>query len=241
MLQYDEDIINVVDSAYRAGFYIPQYFFQKDLDKVKEKAMTDEVVHNDPMYFVKPKGIEFSYIIYWTGAKFRGGYVTINNNYTGVQRGGFDRNGQTLFASHVDDVRQYYKKFTELDKPKWIAHSFVLSDDNRIYYWGLDDVSHYADMIGAYTNNSLEDLVTMFDAGEKMEKPKGFISSLQIYDENFKKDYLHISEVKDSVSATWKNIYLMAGMLRKNFQFTLDMDAYIRKGYATLKKNKILI
>ena len=93
MLPYDDDIVNVVDDAFKNTYTIPKFYFERNYEQVRESLSEEEVFYNPPMYFVKPRGsIEFSYIVFWTGKKFLGGYVSLNNNYSGVQRGRMDRN-----------------------------------------------------------------------------------------------------------------------------------------------------
>lgn len=240
MLQHDEDIITVVDNAFKAGFYMPKYYFQKDIDEVNKVKNCCEIIYNHPMFFVKPKGIEFSYIIYWNGSRFKGGFVSINNNYTGLQRGGFDRNGETLFASHIREIKMCYKKFTENDIPKWIVHSFILTEEGKILYWGLDNIEHYKEIISNYTGELFEDLVELYLSSDKRNRPEGFISSLMIYDSVGKKSYIHTGIVHMTISSAWKDIYNKINDLRKEFNYTLCLDTYARKGYAMLKSyNKL--
>jgi len=237
MLQHDENIITVVDNAFKAGFYIPKYTFHSVSrgGEVEDKKLEGEVYHNYPMYFSKPEGIEFTYIIFWNGHRFCGGFISINNTYKGVQRGGFDRNGETLFASHIHEIKMGYKKFTKKDEPRWIAHSFVITEEGKIFYWGLDNVEHYKDLISNIVGENFEDLVEIYLRDERTRRPQGFISSLMIYDDKDNKTVIENGEVQPSISASWKDLYDKVDKLPKNLTFTLCLDNYIRKGYAILK------
>ena len=103
MLPFDDNIIKVISEAYEVGFNIPPKYLPSDVDKIPEGR---EVYVNKPLSIVRPDGVEFTYILFWNGRKFKGGYVSINNNYSGVQRGSFERNGETLFASHVYGLKK---------------------------------------------------------------------------------------------------------------------------------------
>ena len=231
MLPFDNNIISVIDEAYKAGFNIPQKFFKDNPQQIDVENR--EVFQNYPLFIIKPEGIEFSYLLFWSGNKFYGGYVSINNNYTSVQRGTSSRNGETLFAGHVQDVRKCYKKIIT-DKPTWIARSFVLGNDGVIYYWGLDNIEHYAEQIYALTGFKLDEITDKFLKKEKTYKPEGFISSIMIKSDGVNRYIQTTRSPHKSISKSWADLYGVCDKLDKEFEFTKGIDSYIRKGFSLL-------
>ena len=151
MLPFDDNVIKVIANAYEAGFNIPVKYFEKDYDKVPEDA---EVYHNNPLYIIKPQGTEFTYIMYWTGKKMKGGFISINNNYSGVQRGSWSRNGETLFAGHIYELKRSCKRLIDISEPQWICESFVMDNNGKIFYWGKDSIEHYSEQINKLTGHT---------------------------------------------------------------------------------------
>lgn len=238
MIPFDENIIGVIDNAYMAGFNIPQYFFQREYDSIKDSLVGKEVYFNNPMIFIKPQGVEFSYILFWNGEKFKGGYVSINNSYSGVQRGVFERNGETLFAAHVPEIRKCYKKVIG-DTPMWIAKSFVLSTDGKIYYWGEDYPDYYKEQIEVLTEKPLEELLEGFLNGENFHKPKGYVASLTV--KNKAPLFTYIQPPAQSISKAWKLLYEALGNMPPDQYFALGIDNYMRLGYAQMMMHKKII
>ena len=236
MLPYDDDIVNVVDDAFKNTYTIPKFYFERNYEQVRESLSEEEVFYNPPMYFVKPRGsIEFSYIVFWTGKKFLGGYVSLNNNYSGVQRGRMDRNGETIFAGHIKPIRTIFKRYLD-DKPRWICEAFLLTEDNKILYWGKDSVEHYEEQIYKLTGYTPEELKEKFLSGEKTFKPKGFLASIMIYGLDFERQFIYSGDVKETLSQTWRQMYDDASTFAKDRQFTVGIDAYMRKAYSMILK-----
>jgi len=236
MIPFDDNIVDIIDKAYRVGYNIPKYFFQREYDTIKDTLVNKEVYYNSPMIFLKPAGIEFSYLLYWNGHKFRGGYISINNNYAGVQRGQFERNGETLFASHIPDIKRIYKKITEQEIPQWICKSFILSPEGRIYYWGEDYIVHYKTQIEALTGVTMEDLHKSFHEERDNRRPDCFVASVVV--RNKVPLYLYSGQPERSVSKAWKSCYSTLGTLPNDKYFTLNLDSYMRHAYAQLNIHK---
>lgn len=230
MIPFDDNIVEIIDKAYRTGYNIPKYFFQREYDNIKDNLVGKDVYFNPPMIFLKPVGIEFTYILYWTGEKFRAGYISINNNYAGVQRGPYDRNGETLFAAHVPEIKRLYKKIAV--NPGWIAKSFVLSPEGRIYYWGEDYIPHYYPQIEMLTQSGIEDLEQAFISERDGRKPEGFVASTVVRSKA--PHYLYSELPANSVSKAWKNCYSNLDNIGPDMYFTLGLDSYMRHAYAQL-------
>lgn len=234
MLPFDDKIVDVIDDAFKHGFSVPKYAFESNLEELLEiSGDSDEVFFNHPMYFLKPDSIEFSYIIFWDGKKFHGGYISINNNYAGVQRGGLERNGETLFAGHVKRIRTCYKKVAK-DKPMWLCSAFLLDNERRILYWGHDEVSHYEEAIMKLTGHSLDELEEKFKSGEKTYKPNGFVPSILLYRGGFEKLYIKTGEAGTSISSVWRNFYKDLSSTPRDILYMQGMTDYMRKAYAML-------
>lgn len=237
MFPYEDDIIGVVDNAYRAGFNLPKYYF---LDDTEIDSIDVESYVCKPLLITKPAGVEFSYILYWNGRKFKGGYISINNNYTGVQRGSrVAPNGSMLFASHVPELHRCYKRMITGEQT-WLAHSFIFNEAlNKIMYYGTDDVDFYRESIENLTGENFDDLTEAYSKDENRRKPVGFVPSLHVYErEAFK--FINVGDRCDTVSRAWKMIYEKCDLLRKDHWFIPNIDSYMRTGYAILKtKNKI--
>ena len=233
MLPFDNNIISVIDEAYRVGFNVPEKFFKDNITEVDTEGK--EIYYNSPMYVVKPKGVEFSYIVYWTGKRFLGGYVSINNNYSSVQRGRLCNNGFTLFAAHVPEVRRCFKKLAG-NIAGWICRSFILDDEGTIFSWGKDYIENYGDMIKSLTGDDVTVLQEKFDSGEKTYKPEGFVSAMIV--KNPEADFQIVSKRKDTISKAWRDLYADAELLPVTNDFTFGMESYMRMGYAKLKAFK---
>lgn len=233
MIPFDDNIVEIIDKAYKVGFNIPKYYFQREYDNIKDTIQDKEVYFNSPMIFLKPKGIEFSYILYWNGNKFRGGFISINNNYAGVQRGPFDRNGETLFAAHITEIKRIYKKNAEVG---WIAKAFILSPEGRIYYWGEDNVQHYKTQIEILTVTAFDDLEKSFIEERDSRRPEGFVASTIVRNKN--PLYLYSELPARSVSKAWKNCYSNLDNLGIDVYYTLGLDDYMRLAFAQLNIHK---
>jgi len=230
----NEDAIQQISIAFEAGMNVPKTYFSR----AEAEESGNKVVYINPLWITKPEGIEFTYIVYWTGTKFRGGYISINNNYSGVQRGRFDRNGETLIVSHIHELRKCYKKI--LPEYGWIAYSFIMDDKNKIFFWGKDNIEHFYNPIENLTGLAIEDLETIFLNDEKMSKPHGFVASAMVYDENFNKLYIHTSKVKDTITQAWKSFYIDMEDVDEKCNFTIGLDNYMRKAYAILMSSNKL-
>lgn len=237
MFPYEDDIIGVVDNAYRAGFSLPKYYF---IDDKAVESLNGEVYVCNPLIITRPQGVEFTYILYWNGKRFKGGYIAINNNYTGVQRGArVSPNGSMLFASHVPELRRCYKKMVSTE-PMWLAHTFIFDESiNKIVYYGTDDVEFYKESIENLTDENFEELTEAYGKDENRRKPVGFVPSIFVYENNSFK-FINVGDRCDTVSKAWKMMYEKCELLRKDHWFLPSVDSYMRTGYAILKsKNKI--
>lgn len=234
MIPFDDNIVDIIDKAYRAGYNIPKYFFQREYDNIKDTLEGKEVYYNSPMIFIKPSGIEFTYILYWNGKRFRGGYISINNNYAGVQRGQFDRNGETIFASHIPELKRLYKKIA--DEPMWIAKAFIMSPEGRIYYWGEDYITHYVPQIEILTGFKMDELLISFHEERDNRRPYCFVASVVVRNKN--PMYLYSGQPERSVSKAWKSCYSSLETLPIDRYFTLNLDSYMRHAYAQLNIHK---
>ena len=234
MLLQDDNIISTMQMAYESGMNVPVSFFNED--KAKEAGA---VKTKGPIWIKKPEGIEFSYMIFWTGRKFRGGYVSLNNNYSGVQRGRFDRNGETLFCSHIPEIKKCYKKILP-EKSGWIVFSFIMSENGRIYFWGRDNIEHYITPIEMITQVTFEHLEEIFLHDDKLAKPEGYVASAMVYDQNYSPLYIHTALPDLSITKAWKNFYVDMEDIDKTYNFTIGLENYMRKAYAILNHhNKI--
>lgn len=230
----NEDVIGTISMAYEAGMNVPKTYFS--LHEAQESG--NKYIQAGPIWIAKPDGIEFTYIVYWTGRKFRAGYISINNNYSGVQRGRFDRNGETLFISHVSEIRKWYKKI--LPEHGWMAYSFIMDEDRKIFFWGKDNFEHYYNPIEKITGINPEELELAFMREEKLHKPQGFVASAMVYDEDFAKLYIHTSSVQDRVTKAWRNFYMDMEDVDKSCNLTIGLDNYMRKAYAVLMSSNKL-
>ena len=228
MLPFEGDVINVIDDAFKAGFNIPKYYFEKDFND----SIDGEVYFCDPMYMLKPQGIEFSYVLFWTGSRFKGGFVSMNNNYIGLQRGARSRNGSTLFAQHVPELKRCYRRYCG-SEPAWIVHSFVLGDNGKIYYWGLDDIDVYVEQIEKITDMPFDDLVSLYLSEDNTKKPKGFVSSLAIFTRDGEM-FTCCGDVADTITKSWNVLYEKADCLKKDLWWVPNIESYMRTAYAKL-------
>lgn len=236
MLPYEKDVIGVIDNAYRAGFTIPHYIFDKDQKLIEDSP--EEFYYVPPLFIAKPKGVEFSYILFWTGEKFRGGYIAITNNYSGVQRGYRERNGGTIFAAHIKELRLCIRKLMG-EEPCWVAYSFVLGENGRLYFWGTDSIDFYADPIEHLTGESMKGLTDMFMNPEKNKRPEGFVSFLPVFCRD-KPTFLCTGDPKETVSKSWRILYEKLECLSHDFWFSVGIDSYARNAYAQLQTKKVL-
>lgn len=238
MIPFETDVISVIDNAYRAGFFMPKYYFEKDA-KVLEGS-SDEIYYVDPLYIVKPKGIEFTYIMFWNGFKLCAGYISINNNYTGLQRGGRGFNGGTLFAAKIQYMNVSYKKLSG-GEPMWLAHSFVLTDKGKMFYFGTDDIDKYIEPIEKLTGKDFVELTDLYLAKEKTRKPEGFVSFIPVLNHKNLEEFIYTGDVQTSVTKSWNTMYEKLECLRINMHFLPGVDSYIRKAYAQMQTARVLI
>lgn len=238
MIPYEDDIISVIDTAYKAGFFVPKYFFEKDKELVKNSQ--DEIYHVDPLYIAKPKGVEFSYVAFYNGDKLRGGYLSINNNYSGLQRGMRSRGGGTMFSADIRDVRVGFKKMTK-EEPQWMAHSFVMDEKGKIVYFGNDSHEYYIEQIEKLAGKRFDELTDIFLAGEKMKRPQGFVSFLPVVNSEYVDGYFTcVGDVQQTVTKSWNTLYDKLDCLDKKLWYLPSVDSYIRKAYATMQTLKVL-
>lgn len=234
MLLQDDNIISTISMAYESGMNVPATYFNEE-----EAKEAGAIKSRGPVWVRKPDGVEFSYMIFWTGRKFRGGYVSINNNYSGVQRGRFDRNGETLFCAHIPEIKRCYKKLLP-EKKGWIVFSFILTEGGKIYFWGRDNIEHYVTSIESITGEFFDELEDIFVEERKLQKPVGFVASAMIYDQNFSPLKIETALPAESITKAWKNFYESMNDLDKTYNFTSGLDGYMRKAYAIMQShNKI--
>ena len=229
MLLHDDSIVSTLTKAFESGMNVPKTFFKEE-----DTAGLENIHRKSPLWIQKPDGIEFTYMIYWTGKKFRGGYVSINNNYQGVQRGKFQRNGETLFCSHIPEIKRCYKKI--LPEKGWIAYSFIMDENGKIFFWGRDNIEHYKLSIEYITGVMFDELEDLFDTDGKLRKPIGYVASTMIFDESNKPSYIESSFVDISITKVWKNFYdKINSEVPKQFNFTIGLEQYMRRAYALLQ------
>lgn len=235
MLPFDDNVIKVISEAYEAGFNIPVKFFEKDRDKITEDM---EVFTNNPLYIVKPQGTEFTYIMYWTGKKMKGGFISLNNNYSGVQRGTWIRNGETLFAGHIYELKRCCKRLINLEEPQWICESFVMDESGKIFYWGKDSIEYYAEQLGRLTGHTIVELEDIY-SNQKSKKPEGFVASLLVMNNNIPA-YIYVDEPDESISKAWKGLYASLCGINKSYSYTNGVDTYMRTAFAKLNIHRKL-
>jgi len=236
MLPFESSIIDVINEGYEAGFNLPEKFLPHQTEDIPPNS---ELFINDPLTIVKPVGFEFTYMVFWDGRKFRGGYISINNNYSGVQRGMFARNGETLFAGHVITLRKRFKNICKKDNPRWVCKAFILSESGKIFYWGNDIIDYYSEQLKVLTGSNVAELEDKFLSGEKTFKPAGFVSSILIKSVGTAK-FIHTGNVSESISKSWHSCYGEAEKLDKGFYYTLGVDNYIRKAYRKMMEKNII-
>jgi len=233
MLLHDDKIIATLTTAFESGMNVPKTFFrEEDIEGLPN-------IHKaGPIWVQKPDGIEFAYMIYWSGRKFRGGYVSLNNNYSGVQRGRFERNGETLLCAHIPELKRAYKKL--LPESGWIIFNFIMSDEGKIYFWGRDNIEHYKTPIEIMTGIMFEDLEEVFRTDGKLKKPEGYVASAMIFDRDNNPMYIETSYPAYTITKVWQNFYDNLRDLDKTYNFTIGLEQYMRKAYAMLQNhNKI--
>jgi hypothetical protein len=230
MRQHKGNIVDVITSAYEAGLNVPKYYFQKHYEEMKDTFEEHELIVVPPLYFVKPEGVEFNYSIFWTGRKFRGGFVTIKNNYRGLGRGPYNPgNGKTMFAAHVPEFKKSIKKIVG-EEPVWVSIDGVLSE-GKIYFWGFSEVD--SELVEKLTGDSIDVLTQKFTEDETTNKPEGFVAASNI----FGPEGFSFSEGPEkSITKAWKEFYIKASMLKKEYWYTENMDTLMRKGYSELMK-----
>lgn len=226
MRQHKKNIVEVITSAYETGMAVPQYYFQRHYEEMREAIDDQEIVAVPPMWFIKPKGVEFNYTVYWTGRKFRGGYVTLVNNYAGIGRGPeMKGNGCTMFASHVQKFKKAAKKLVDTE-PYWISIDGILTDSG-VVFWGYGEVD--TELIEKLTGEEFDNLQAKFDSEEKTSFPEGFVARCLVMGG----DTIRVSEGPEkSITAVWKKVYQSASMLKKKFWYTEALDNMMRKGYS---------
>lgn len=235
MLPFDDNVIKVISDAYEAGFNIPVKYFEKDYNKVPEDA---EAYCNNPLYIIKPQGTEFTYIMYWTGKKMKGGFISINNNYSGVQRGAWSRNGETLFAGHIYELKRCCKRLIDLEKPQWICESFVMDETGKIFYWGKDSIEYYSEPLSKLTGHTIVELEEIY-TNQKSKKPEGFVASLLVIKDGAPL-YVYTAEPDESISKAWKGLYASLCMTNKAYSYSNGVDVYMRTGFAKLNIHRKL-
>jgi hypothetical protein len=225
MKQHRQNIVEVITSAYETGMAVPQYYFQRHYEEMKDAIDDQEIVAVPPMWFIKPKGIEFNYTLYWTGRKFKGGYVTLLNNYLGINRGPEVSNGATMFAAHVLKFKKAAKKLVD-EEPLWLSINGILTD-NGVVFWGYSEVDR--GLVEQLVGDTLEGISEKFINNEKTLFPEGFVVRLNV----FNAESLVITEGPEkSITAAWKAVYQKASMLKKHCWYTEALDNYMRKAYS---------
>jgi hypothetical protein len=226
MRQHRQNIVEVITSAYESGMAVPQYYFQRHYEEMKEVIDDQEIIAVPPMWFVKPKGVEFNYTVYWNGRKLRGGYLTIQNNYKGIGRGPeLKGNGSTMFAAHVQKFKKAARKLSG-EESLWISIDGILTDTG-VVFWGYGEVDQK--LIERLTGEEIGVLEGKFNAEEKTSFPEGFVARcLAMGGEPIEV----IEGPEKSITAAWKKVYQKASMLKKKFWYTEALDNMMRKGYS---------
>jgi hypothetical protein len=236
------DIITATEVAIKSGFEIPPYAFNtpEKLHGVKG----NEIIQNGRMFFKKPDGYDISYILFWTGKHFHGGYVSINSNYAFLDRGDEAEIGFVLFAEHLPEIKKKMKRLLKeagiMDKEGFfIRGDFVLQEDGTLFYWGIDfDINKYIGAIEVLTGHDIDTIAGAFmeQSDLRIKKPSGFAGAMAYSeDEEIKMMY----EVSPSITKAFENMYSKLSHNRR-CMFLYGYERIFRRAYHILKKQNKL-
>lgn len=243
--QFDLDVVSMLNSAYQAGYNVPMYIFQNKFPEFEEDLREEEVLDAGMVKLIKPKGVDLTYSIYWTGRKFRGGYVSINNRYSGVNRGyPVKENGKTMFAAHLPDIKSKLKRQIEGKKAQWCCVDVILGADGKLYFWKPGRIEEeFSLILSLYgedpTEENFQKLTDNFTNTDiKTYKPEGFMCSLPYSSEERTQTYLYVHHnAEPTVSAVWKKTYEKMELLKKQCMFQYGMDRYMTRCYGILMRS----
>lgn len=246
MLDRIADVITATEIAIKSGFNIPPYAFNSPEKLYGVKG--NEIIQNGRMYFKKPDGYDLSYILFWTGKHFHGGYISLNSNYAFLDRGFSAERGFVLFASHLPEIK---KKVKRLLREAGIAEKegffiridLVLQEDGTLVYWGADyDINKYIEAIELLTEYSIDTIASAFMEQNdiRIKKPEGYVGAVMfddISDGEITNRYCYGTAM--SIKATFKQIYSKL-MPNKNYIFLQGYEKIFSPAFHILKKhNKI--
>ena len=201
----------------------------------------------DIYYFLKrDDALDISYLAYWNGHTFKGGYICYRNHYTMAGHGleSVD-NGVTIYADDTKEIRNYLKRFKQYSHnddnnfkpdPSWIMFNFILYD-NQLHFWGVEFITslylNFSIPIEIITGIEIDELEAKYLADEKFRKPQiKYIAVLPLIGDGVQD---LIIESGDTVSAAWKKIYKTE--LEKNHHIFLGIDEYHRTCHYEFKKS----
>ena len=247
MIERIGDIITATEVAIKSGFNIPAYSFNSP-DKLYSLPYEGEIVQNGRMFFKKPEGYDISYILFWTGKHFHGGYVVINSNYAFIDRGIDAERGFVLFADHIPEIKKKMKRLLKeagiADKEGFfIIGDFILQEDGTLTYWGIDfNIDKYVEAIEILTGYSIDDIVNAFleQSDLKIKKPKGFTGAI-VYDDMTEEE-LKMKTMYDSgtsITQTFEKIYSKLSH-NKCYIFLYGYERLFKKVFHILKKQNKL-
>ena len=229
--------------AKEAGIRFPEHF-----KKGKSVDPEDDLYDAGIYYFRRPeKSFEMSYLTYWNGARFRGGYIIYENNYSMPGKGrSIYHNGITVFAEDTKEIRNIVKKarqFHEGDEmftlPKgWVKFNFLLYSD-QLHYWGIE-LHQYLDpymqdCISKLMDMPYDDLLSLFDSYEKNKKPElKYVAALPVFVDDA---IIYIDVCGENVSQAWKLLYKEVAEIPKIFHAYLNIDEYHRSCHYYFKKS----
>jgi len=247
MIEKIKDIITATEVAIKSGFNIPAYSFDIP-DKLYAIPAYGEIVRNGRMFFKKPEGYDISYILFWTGKHFHGGYVAINSTYAFIDRGTKAERGFVLFADHIPELKKKVKRLLVeagiADKEGFfIVGDFVLQEDGTFIYWGIDfDIDKYIKAIELLTGYSINDIAEAFleQSSLRIKKPAGFTGSL-VYNDVTGEEVETKQMLSSGVSITkvFENIYSSLSH-NKCYIFLYGYERLFRKVFHILKKQNKL-
>jgi hypothetical protein len=197
-------------------------------------------------YFKKPKdSFDVSYLTYWNGKKFRGGYIIYENNYSMPGKGvELPENGITLYPDDTKEIRNILKKARQYndseDSPGlikgWYKFNFALYSD-ELHFWGIETLDIFSisgqemSCIECIMDKPYLEIIDLFDSEEKNRKPKEkYVASLPGFCKNLNINEYdgHVISHGDTVSQAWKRLYRKIENEDSIYHFYLNIDEYHR-------------
>ena len=222
-------------------------------EKYKKSGVTinAENVNNfydaDIYYFLKrDDSFNVSYLAYWNGKTFRGGYICYRNHYT-MAGSGIESvdNGVTIYPDDTREIRGYLKRFKQYANdpdnnfnpdPSWYMFNFSLYDD-LLHFWGIDSNENidlrYSAAIEIIMGSDFDSVMELFNSEQKNRKPAvKYIAVLPVFTDS---SVDMIVEEGDTISRAWKNIY--ETNLKKNEHIFLGINDYHRRCHYAFRKS----